>query len=475
MPAAVSPARLGGVIGRLTGWVGRGQDATDRDEPHYISVERTLVAARWLAVVIVALGIPFAGLRPEDLIAAYGVLAWGAVYILTIQAYVIRRHPHWLAGGYVTSVGEAVLTSLLLFATGGAASPLFATYFLSVVAAAVRFGVRSMLFSVGVCLGTYLIVVAVHPSGLNSPGELVLRFGIVFLVGLLASFLAREAEESRRALAAELNRTRDLHRDAAALADENARLSVDLQRQLRELERAQHQLIQSTKLAAIGELAANVAHEINNPLTAVLINTELVADNFPSDHPHRQDLLTVRDEALRARGIVRHLLNFARQRPPTVERADPRAILDETIPLVQKVATLARVEIVRNYAGGPIAINADVNQMKQVFLNLLTNAIDVMPDGGHIYISVERCDGQVLISLRDTGPGISPHYRDRIFEPFFTTKSAISGTGLGLSVSYGIIEGHHGTITAGNEPGGGALFTVSLPLAEGSVEPGSGS
>jgi signal transduction histidine kinase len=437
-----------------------------RDEPHLIKVERSLVVVRWLAVVIVALAAPFAGLSPSDLEATYTVVALGALYTLALQLLVIERHPGWLSGGYLTSLAEAALSSLAVLASGGAASPLFLAYFLVVVTAAVRFRLRASLIAAAASIGLYTLVAVLHPRGaVPAPGELALRGGFLVLAGMLAGYLAQEVEESRRALATELARTKELHRASAALARENAELSAHLRDHLEELARTQDQLIEAAKLAAIGRLAANVAHEINNPLTAVLTNAELLLEDLPADSPARADLLTVRDEALRARDIVRHLLDSARQSLPTLEQFEPRSVLEGVISLVQKRAASAGVQIHQSHAPEPLPIVADVGQIKQVFINLLTNAIDAMPDGGDLFITTGRERDKVVIAVRDTGTGILPEHRDRIFEPFFTTKSAVSGIGLGLAVSYGIVEHHGGRLTVDSTPGAGSTFCVYLPMA----------
>jgi signal transduction histidine kinase len=391
------------------------------------------------------------------------VAGLGGLYTLFLQVVVVKRHVAWLSGGLLTAAADAALVSLVVFASGGASSTFALAYFMEVVAVAVRFGERASLIAAILSLGLYVAVSAARPKGVPPSGELALRFCFLVLTGLLAGYLAREARNSQLALAAELSRTKQLHRDSLALAEENAELSARLQQRLAELESTQAQLVRSTKLAAIGELAANIAHEINNPLTGVLSLVELLQEESAEDASHRADLDTIRDETLRVRAIVRSLLDFARQTPPQLELTDPRPVLDSVLPLVRKRAAVGGVEIHQAHAPEPLPIVVDVSQLKQVLINLLTNAIDAMPDGGAIFVGTERQDDQVVITVRDTGPGIPAEHIERIFEPFFTTKSAVSGTGLGLSVSLGIIERHGGTLTVTSEPGAGATFAVRLP------------
>jgi signal transduction histidine kinase len=433
------------------------------EEAHIVRVERALIAVRWLAVLVVLIAAPFARFSPGELAGIYAVAGLGGVYTLFLQVVVVKRHVAWLSGGYLTAAADAALVSLVVFVSGGGSSTFALAYFLEVVAVAVRFGERASLIAAILSLGLYIAVAAAHPAGLPPPGEIALRFCFLALTGLLAGYLAREARNSQLALAAELSRTKQLHRESVALAKENAELSGRLGQRLAELESTQAQLVRSTKLAAIGELAANIAHEINNPLTGVLSLVELLQEESAEHSSHRADLDTIRDETLRVRAIVRSLLDFARQTPPQLELTDPRPVLASILPLVRKRAAVAGVDIHQAHAPEPLPIVVDVSQLKQVLINLLTNAIDAMPDGGAIFVGTERQDDEVVITVRDTGPGIPAEHIERIFEPFFTTKSTVSGTGLGLSVSLGIIERHGGTIAAKSEPGAGATFTVRLP------------
>jgi signal transduction histidine kinase/HD-like signal output (HDOD) protein len=254
----------------------------------------------------------------------------------------------------------------------------------------------------------------------------------------------------------------------AAAAIDNAFLHQNLQHQIEEVKRAQSQLIQSTKLAALGELAANIAHEINNPLTSVLGYAGLLLKSFPADDPRRETLQIIEGEALRTRRIVRDLLDFSRQREPVAESTDLHdAISSVLVLLLQKIRS-ANVEVVEAFDPGLPPVVADPAQMKQVFLNLIANAIDAMPDGGTLTLTsqvLDTPDGAFLeVAIRDTGCGIIPDQRERIFEPFFTTKPEGQGTGLGLSVSLGIIQAHHGKLLVESEAQTGSTFRVRLPI-----------
>ncbi len=252
----------------------------------------------------------------------------------------------------------------------------------------------------------------------------------------------------------------------AAIAIENAWLHEELKASIEELQRAQTQLIQSAKLAAIGELAAGVAHELNNPLTSVLGFASLALEETEADDPRLHPLQVVQKEALRARGIIRSLLDFARQSRPRMSPEDLNALLQQTVELVNHSAQKKQVHIKEQYdALPPVWVDAD--QMRQVFLNLINNAVQAMPQGGELVITSRLMNSngeqqQVSVSFRDTGKGIPPEVLPRIFEPFFTTKA--EGTGLGLSVSYGIVERHRGRIEVESMIGIGSTFTVILPV-----------
>jgi signal transduction histidine kinase/DNA-binding response OmpR family regulator len=253
----------------------------------------------------------------------------------------------------------------------------------------------------------------------------------------------------------------------AALAIENARLYQGVQQQMAELKRTQAQLIQSTKLAAIGELAANVAHEINNPLTSVLGFASYLAEQVRPGQPMRDELDLILEEATRARDIVRDLLNFSRQREfePEVTHINP--VVESTLQMVRRQGSLENIAVSEEYADGLPPVEIDVSRMKQVFLNIINNAVYAMKDGGRLTLRTGLSDGMVSVAFVDTGSGIAPEHLDKIFDPFFTTKPAVSGTGLGLSVSLGIVQSHGGTIDVQSETGKGSTFTIKLPARTG--------
>src|SRR5881296_2616181 len=255
----------------------------------------------------------------------------------------------------------------------------------------------------------------------------------------------------------------------AAVASENSRLYGAEKQQVAELKRTQAQLIQSTKLAAIGELAANIAHEINNPLTSVLGFASYLAEQVPPGEPMREELDLIQEEAGRARDIVRDLLHFSRQREFIPQVTDLNQVLEQTLAMVRRQGAFDSITLHEEYAAGLLPVEVDVPRIKQVFLNLINNAVYVLKDGGTLTVRSSVVGDTVQVAVIDSGPGIAAEHLDRIFEPFFTTKPDVSGTGLGLSVSLGIVQNHGGTIEVKSEPGRGSTFIVKLPARPGAV------
>ena len=255
----------------------------------------------------------------------------------------------------------------------------------------------------------------------------------------------------------------------AAVAAENSRLYEGVKQQMAELKQTQAQLIQSTKLAAIGELAANIAHEINNPLTSVLGFASFLKERIEPGQPMREELDLIQEEAERARDIVRDLLHFSRQREFVPRMTDLNPVLEQTVAMLRRQGAFDNVTLSEEYAPDLPPVEIDGPRIKQVFVNLVNNAVYVMKDGGSLTLRSSAVGEMVQVEVIDTGCGIAPEHLDRIFEPFFTTKPDVSGTGLGLSVSLGILQSHGGTIEVKSELGKGSNFIVKLPARPGAI------
>lgn len=248
-----------------------------------------------------------------------------------------------------------------------------------------------------------------------------------------------------------------------SVALENAKLYENLKRQMAELKETQEQLVQAAKLAAIGELASNIAHEINNPLTSILGYSELIKEEADINNIMR-DIEVIEKESLRARDIVHQLLEFSRKRPLEIKEIRINDIMSEVLALAAVPLKDSDIKISKFYEDVPM-IEGDANQLKQVFLNIINNAIFAMQGGGSLSVAVRKGrDDSIYIEFSDTGKGIPHEILQRIFEPFFTTKQE-KGTGLGLSISYKIIQSHNGRIEVESEEGRGTKFTVVLPVS----------
>ncbi len=237
-----------------------------------------------------------------------------------------------------------------------------------------------------------------------------------------------------------------------------------IEKAMKDLTENQERLIQAEKLASMGQMAAGIAHEINNPLGVVLMYSHLLKEELADSARGREDVDRIIAEAERTRGIVRGILNFARaekvQRAPT----DINDLLHRCV----EAATAAAHGSVRAECSLDPALGTrlvDGGQLRQVFDNLLRNAVEAMGDGGTILASTAAGEGEFTVTVGDTGPGIPEENLPKMFSPFFTTKKVGKGTGLGLSVCYGIVKMHGGSIQAANRPGGGACFTVRIPAA----------
>jgi two-component system NtrC family sensor kinase len=233
----------------------------------------------------------------------------------------------------------------------------------------------------------------------------------------------------------------------------------------RKLHKTQEQLLQSEKLAAMGRLTSQIAHELNNPLYGIMNTLELMKTEIPVGNKRRKLLDMSLSETVRVTDMLRKMLSFSK--PDQEERipVDINTILDEILLLHEKQLWEHSIKVVHHFAEGLGKVNASKNQLRQVFLNLISNARDAMPEGGRLTVATEGDDYFVHITVADNGVGIKKEHLDLIFETFFTTKTdSVKGVGLGLSVCYGFIKDHGGDIKVDSRPGEGTTFTISLPV-----------
>ena len=290
-------------------------------------------------------------------------------------------------------------------------------------------------------------------------GGLVLLFGALFI---------RRVVGPIEALSASARRVADGDVDLPPLSsppprDELAHLVDDFNRMTASLRRQREQMVAQEKLVTVGRLAAGVAHEIGNPLAAVLGYVDLLLHDEPQDGARRESLERIRKETDRIRGIVAELLDYSRPMQGSVEAVRVGDAVDVALSLLEPQPRFAGVEVERAIAADVPSLAAAHNRLVQVLVNLLLNAADAMGGRGRVRIDA-RADGDAVeLRIADSGPGVAPRDRAQIFEPFFTTKEPGQGTGLGLSISRNIVEAYGGTLTLADGDGSGATFVVRLP------------
>ena len=242
---------------------------------------------------------------------------------------------------------------------------------------------------------------------------------------------------------------------------------VDLRDRL-EMERAlrhtQEQLLQSEKLAAMGRLTSQIAHELNNPLYGIMNTLELLKTEISPGNRRRKILEMALSETVRLSELLRKMLSFSKPDQEERHPVDINAVLDEILLLHEKQLRENDINIISKFANGLGQVKASKNQLRQVFLNMVANARDAMADGGTLTVATGAEGNNVVIDITDTGSGIREEHIDKIFDSFFTTKGEIKGVGLGLSVCYGFIKDHGGDIKVKSQEGVGTTFTITLPV-----------
>ena len=259
-------------------------------------------------------------------------------------------------------------------------------------------------------------------------------------------------------------RLRDRTAEAARLYDETLLRNKELAEINARLQTAQAQLIQSEKLASVGQLTAGIVHDVKNPLAVIKGLAEELSEEFSIDPSMKDQLATIRESATKASTIVTDLLKFARQSTPELERRDLRETVEASLRLTEYLARKGKVEVKVDMPPSPVLIWYDAQQIEQVLINLIGNAIQAMKNGGTARINLSEAENSIALSVQDNGVGIPEKNLKRIFDPFFTTKPEGEGTGLGLSVSFGIITRHRGQISVDSKPGLGTTFTILLPI-----------
>ena len=244
----------------------------------------------------------------------------------------------------------------------------------------------------------------------------------------------------------------------------------EIMRMKDELEKTQVQLLQAEKMASLGKLAAGVAHQLNNPLAGITLFTKLVLEEYELEDAAREDLCRVVNDAQRCRDTVKELLEFTRQTRYFMQPHDVNRAVDRTMFLLENQTLFQNISIEKNLAESLPTVYCDIQQMNHLLMNIILNAAQAMEGKGTLTLTTKHVpdEDRARIEISDTGPGIDEEILPRIFEPFYTTKEEGEGTGLGLSLVYGIVENHGGNIKAVNNADKGSTFIVNLPLTRNS-------
>ncbi len=306
---------------------------------------------------------------------------------------------------------------------------------------------------------------------LDSKNILFYSFAAFFLLAIIGShFISQKILQSLRQiekLAVSISGGNFEKIGGVQPADELGSVIAAINSMSEELKTREEQLIQSKKLASLGVLTAGVAHELTNPVNNISMIAQTYADVY--DNLSREDrigfMLKIEEETERVRDIIRNLLDFSKPKEANLGRADINSVIRKTVSLVQNMLNVSNIDALLDLSEGLPPVFVDEHQMQQVFVNLVVNAIQAMQPGGKLSIVTHRgrTEDTVEIDVKDTGKGIPPEFLSHIFDPFFSTKG-VGGTGLGLSVSYGIIKNHKGTIRVDSTPGAGTTFTIELPI-----------
>ena len=320
-------------------------------------------------------------------------------------------------------------------------------FLIPIIYASIAFRLRGALVT------SFVFLCVMLPRTFYSPYTDPLGRPLLFVLftaslGVLTAMLIDQVEKERRAHA-ELNIA---HQELSAY--------------VRKLEESQEQLIRAEKLTSLGQLAASIAHEINNPLAGVLVYTQLLSKKVTGNAFKNEEALSylskMETEISRCSRIIRNLLDFARQTEPMFRLVDVNQVIEQVLAMVGHQAQLQNVEIVKEFSPSLPKVMADFDQLQQIFTNLALNAIQAMPEGGKLTVRSSAVDSEVRVDVQDIGCGVSKENMGKLFTPFFTTKVQGKGVGLGLAVVHGIIERHKGRIKVQSEVGKGTTFSIYL-------------
>ena len=425
---------------------------------------------------------------PLTLCIVAGVIISGGTYWLVKMGRV-------KAAGYFFVIGFLLEDTIIITMFGGYTGPLSITYLFPILAAGIVIGINASFVVATLASVLYLSLIGIERTHLipqlipSEPGSIIpyLTVGTVVIFFYLTAFLSwfaasrlNRALQAVRSYATELAKANEqlqvseeelrvANEELQAGEEELRATNEELQAANEELKEAQEQLIRSEKLAVIGQLAGAVGHELRNPLGAIknatyYIKGKLDRSELGQREPRVTEFLDIiNDEITASNKIINDLLGFSRTRKPSVVPTRIEKVIDDTLSLIPLPEN---IELDRKPGTGLPEVKIDPDQIQQVLANVITNAVEAMPEGGRLTITASEVEKFLEMKITDTGSGIAPEIAGKIFDPLFTTKA--KGIGLGLAVCKSIIERHEGNIEVNSEVGKGTTFTIRIPLA---VEP----
>jgi two-component system NtrC family sensor kinase len=420
--------------------------------PWELAAETIAVKIRWFGLLIGYVLVNAGGHGPVRQAVLNAILTLGAGYALLDTAYSLRgrvflgRYPLLISGM------EALFIGLLCYWQGGLESSFRYYYFLSLLCCAIRYSSRVTYATCALHCASWTVLFLALPPEQQRPLPFFLTLAVLVWVtwasDAMALLLKRVGDHLGR-----LNHT---------LRQQQSELEARIAEATRDLQEAQAHVLHQEKMAAFGLLAAGISHEVGNPLTSISSLVQML-QRRDMDNYVQEKLALVSGQLQRIQATLRELIHFSRPASSDLSRASLADILDEALGIAKYYQRTKGRVIDKRLPDDLPALWARRDQLVQVFLNLILNAIDATARGGHIEIAAERLGDEVVVEVRDNGPGVPAEYAGRLFQPYFTTKK--HGTGLGLFVTRKLVADHGGSIEHADRPEGGAVFRVRLPLA----------
>jgi signal transduction histidine kinase len=416
-----------------------------------LAAETIAVKIRWFGLVVGYVLVNAGGHEPNQRAVLNAILALGVGYALLDTAYSLRGRVFLGRYPLLISFMEALFIGLLCYWQGGLDSAFRYYYFLSLVCCAIRYSSRVTYATCALHCASWAALFLALPADRQE----VLPFLLTLVVLVWVTWASD-------AMALLLKRVGEhLGRLNQALREQQTELEARIAERTRELQEAQAHVLHQEKMAAFGLLAAGISHEVGNPLTSISSLVQML-QRRDADGYTQEKLALVSGQLQRIRVTLRELINFSRPASHEYTRTSLAEILDEALGIAKYYQRTKGRVIDRRVPADLPPLWARRDQLVQVFLNLVLNAVDATARGGRVEITAERRDGELAVEVRDDGPGIAPEHAGLLFQPYFTTKK--HGTGLGLFVTRKLVTDHGGRIEFASRPGAGAAFRVHLPL-----------